>query len=226
MFTSFRQRLLFCFILIISVSFVIIALTHFHLIARNAVLKSTSLVETVYILLLKDVSIRQDFFDQDTRNPSFFISGKSKNIDKHKLIRDSIRSTIDRALLSFRTLPYTLDESLIQVDRELIRHEALFDTITAMILTRGYKDHNLEGSMRNHIHWLEKDNTVPDDRILSLRRHEKDYIIRNEPEYVRNVNVLAEELLLGMLPTILYGYTCNLMYSNSTSLSAWMHKSD
>lgn len=49
--------------------------------------------------------------------------------------------------------------------------------------------------MRSHIHWLEKDTKIPDEKILSLRRLEKDYIIRNESEYVNKLNLLAEDIL-------------------------------
>src|SRR5688572_20967407 len=107
MFTSFRQRLLFCFILIIGISFIIVTLTHFHLLFRNNVIKTTSAIESAYVLVLKDINTKQDFFTYDTHNIVFFKSGESKNLETHRHLTDSIRATIDLAVKSFDLLPYT-----------------------------------------------------------------------------------------------------------------------
>jgi len=194
MFTSFRQKLLFCFSLIIGVCLLIVVLTYLHFTARNYILKSTGLVQSTYILLLKDVNATQDFFNEDIDNPVFFTSSGSPNLKKHAQLKDSIITTIQKAYISFKHLPYKPDSLLQRIETEINLNSILFDTITKLLWIRGYKDFNLEGQMRQNAHRLEKSNLIPTESILSLRRHEKDYIIRNELIYVNKLNSLVDEL--------------------------------
>jgi class 3 adenylate cyclase/HAMP domain-containing protein len=90
-------------------------------------------------------------------------------------------------VLANPSLPTSLHSRLSGID-------SLFRVCVKLIRTRGYKDSNLEGSMRAHAHWLEKKGTIASETILTLRRHEKDYIIRNELQYVDKLNQLASEL--------------------------------
>jgi adenylate cyclase len=195
MFTSFRQRLLFCFSLILGASFLIVILTHYHQLAREKISRSTALIESAYVLMLKDINIKSDLFNQDVHQPAFFKTRTSPNLRDHQRMRDSIELTLDAAVASFQHLPYTMDSGLYVVERQLKGSEALFDTLTALLLDRGYKDYNLEGAMRRHIHWLEDHRAIPADKMLSLRRHEKDYIIRQEPDYVQKLNAMVTDLL-------------------------------
>jgi len=48
--------------------------------------------------------------------------------------------------------------------------------------------------MRTDVHWLEEESEILTEDILSLRRHEKDYIIRNEMSYVEKHAALVEQL--------------------------------
>jgi class 3 adenylate cyclase len=165
-----------------------------HFTARNYILKSTGLVQSTYILLLKDVNATQDFFNEDIDNPVFFTSSGSPNLKKHAQLKDSIITTIQKAYISFKHLPYKPDSLLQRIETEINLNSILFDTITKLLWIRGYKDFNLEGQMRQNAHRLEKSNLIPTESILSLRRHEKDYIIRNELIYVNKLNSLVDEL--------------------------------
>jgi len=207
MFTSFRQRLLFCFSLILASSFVIVVLTHYHQLAREKISKSTALIESAYVLMLKDINIKSDLFNQDVHRPEFFKTRTSANLRDHQRTEDSIQWTLDAAIASFKHLPYTLDSGLYQVERQLKKSEAVFDTLTALLLDRGYKDYNLEGAMRRHIHWLEDHRAIPADRMLSLRRHEKDFLMRMDRIYAER---LHEEMdswkVSGNVPPDLVSY--------------------
>lgn len=57
--------------------------------------------------------------------------------------------------------------------------------MSLLICKRGYKDYGTVGQMRNYVHKLEKLSEIDLVKLLSLRRHEKDYIIRNEDSYIR-----------------------------------------
>ena len=194
MFRSFRQKILFSFLLIICVSFVIVMLTHFHFQARNRILKSTALIESLHISLLKDENARQNFFNQDTHNSDFFATGNSKNLKNHTLLKDSVIQTVHKAFDCYLSSSQGPPSLLSEFERDFRANSILFDSVVKLILKRGYKNFNMEGAMRERAHHLENSHLVQENEILTLRRHEKDYIIRNEIVYVDKLNAFAEVL--------------------------------
>jgi serine phosphatase RsbU (regulator of sigma subunit) len=72
--------------------------------------------------------------------------------------------------------------------------KADFQELSKTMLDRGYKDWGAEGEMREAIHRLEEAGPDLDRaRYGELRRREKDYIIRKEPQYVTKViSLLAD----------------------------------
>ena len=56
------------------------------------------------------------------------------------------------------------------------------------IYIRGFKDAGLEGSMRKYAHQLEQNKQVKLSEILTLRRWEKDYIIRHDSLSIKRFN--------------------------------------
>jgi PAS domain S-box-containing protein len=63
--------------------------------------------------------------------------------------------------------------------------------IVQLLLERGFKDYGTVGVMRNYIHQLEKYEDIDQTQVLSLRRHEKDYIIRHQEQYIQKLNKRA-----------------------------------
>ena len=65
---------------------------------------------------------------------------------------------------------------------------------------RGFKDHGLEGKMRSYAHKLENfTDEIELSDILSLRRHEKDFFLRNDTAYITQLNERAHAIYLGLL---------------------------
>jgi adenylate cyclase len=213
MFKTFRHRLLFWFLILVSSNAVIFWLTNHYLRTREEILHSTDLIEASYILLLKDAKTQQDFFSYETKNASYFQSGKSVLLQEHQAIYDRTQQTIRAAVESD---PDNVLESHARLKELNHLYEAtgsLFNELVILLKERGYKDYNLEGDMRFHAHWLEKYSTIKPEKLLSLRRHEKDFIIRNEPIYVTQLNDLVAALKKEMATQK------TQVYSDST----WIH---
>lgn len=195
MFKTFRQKLLFWFLLLTSSNLVIIGLTTHYLSARDTISKSIELLERNYILALKDVNVQQLFFIYETKNDSFFASNDSKFLNTHKILSDSIYQVNDILLKSTTIDDLQMKDDLVQVKNLIQSIDSTFLKLINLVKVRGYKDFTLEGVMRKHAHWLEYNRTMDIGAILSLRRHEKDYIIRNDTIYVNKFNALAMKLL-------------------------------
>lgn len=78
----------------------------------------------------------------------------------------------------------------------LLQHQLLFRKLLNQIKERGFKDYGLEGNMRNQIHQLEyQPGLLSQSDILTLRRHEKDFLLRDDSIYVANLNQLGKQML-------------------------------
>ncbi len=194
MFQTFRQRLLFWFLILISFNLVILAHTNRYLNERQKILETTELIESAYLLLLKNVTVKQDFFSYETTNPIFFKTGESNYLQQYKALEDSLNRTIDRLQHTRKAADFEVHTSLHTLSQRLQLSDSLFTRLIELIHKRGYKDYTLEGAMRVSAHRLESFTELNQTDVLSLRRHEKDYIIRNEQSYVDKLNLLGEDI--------------------------------
>ncbi|MEO6303680.1 MAG: HAMP domain-containing sensor histidine kinase [Bacteroidia bacterium] len=151
--------------------------------------------ETTYLLLLKDVTVTRDFFENETINPIFFKAGKSKTLEKHYALCRDIKSSLEHLNILQERSNYDLTGKIIKLKKEFNDYKDLTNSITRQILTRGFKDYGVEGEMRKHAHDLENyNNEIGLINILQLRRHEKDFIIRQEDQYVSKHKVLTASI--------------------------------
>ncbi|SEK38849.1 Adenylate cyclase, class 3 [Aquimarina amphilecti] len=158
---------------------------------RETVLKRTEAIEKSYVMLLKSVKAQQDFFSHATRDPHFFRTGDNQYLDQYLTLLDSTRSYLMQLDLEEES---ALVGGIEFVKSDITEIDAVFLELIEQIQARGYKNFNLEGSMRKDAHWLEKINEIDTKDILFLRRHEKDYIMRNESIYVTRLSNLVNKL--------------------------------
>lgn len=98
---------------------------------------------------------------------------RRKNTFTHELIRQNLAST-------FRTSGSRNERSLsARLDHLLLTEDRILNDIAKI----GFKEHGYIGKMRDVIHDIEKKYPQFEEQVLSLRRHEKDYIMRNDEHY-------------------------------------------
>jgi len=138
--------------------------------------------------VLNDKKSINDFFTYDTKNPDYFKTRKSNYLEKHKQYSVRIKSLT-------QSLGFEKENGRIDVENRLQVFGQLTDTlnryinrISVLIYERGFKDDGIEGEMRNYAHDLESIQQLNLSELLMLRRHEKDYIIRNEQRYINQFN--------------------------------------
>jgi adenylate cyclase len=199
MFKTIRLQLLsiiLVFALLTTVSTVVI-FTYF-MNSRDTVLGISQKTKTAYILLLEDVKVMHDFFENETINPQFFETGKSKLLSRHQ----RICRQIDQAISGLEAGAYENKDLLAQIrtfkdDFEIYKRNAT--SIISNILKRGFKDYGLEGDMRKFAHELEDfKNEIGLVNILQMRRHEKDFITRQEDEYIKKHEALVAKISKGL----------------------------
>ncbi len=181
MFQTFRHRLLFWFLVFITSSLLIIVLSYTYLKKRAKIEAKTDVIEQSYVLLLKSVKAQQDFFSYETKNQKFYRTGGSEYLNHYLTLLDSTRYLISKVDFPKEL---ELESSIKELKSGITEIDSVFLSLIVQIQARGFKNFNLEGSMRKDAHWLEKASEVPIEDLLLLRRYEKDFIIRNEKSYV------------------------------------------
>lgn len=123
----------------------------------------------------------------DSKNPTFYETGKSKYADSSEYLIESSLKLLD----TFNQL----DLSKSEIDKtdslrnQLMLYRKLFASLKKQMLDKGFKDYGKIGEMRNAIHSVEsKLNTLTGQTqlqvyMLLLRRHEKDFLLRNDGKY-------------------------------------------
>ncbi|MEO0615604.1 MAG: EAL domain-containing protein [Pseudomonadota bacterium] len=178
-----RTRLFLGFLLCISIPAALGPVVYVYLQEHAALAEvSGTLSDTERELLLTE-QYGRDFINFSQRDQDFFASGNSEYLAKREAAMarayDSLDALRGKASPTFEAL---LDDLLKSFDA----YSWTFSQLAQRVRERGFQDHGVVGRMRDIIHSLEAQ--VADDdlmvHMLTLRRHEKDYIIRNQTRYV------------------------------------------
>lgn len=195
MFRRLKNQLLIAF-LAISFFSLVQAIINIQLSKRKEQAENISLlVHALEINVLEQAKSINDFFTYETCKEDFFNSKFSHHLNIRNKLQKKYselttclyQNTIFKKIDKTRSI-----ENLTRLSDSLNRH---IDSITFLIHQRGFKDYGIEGEMRMHAHQIERSNCVDPSEILMLRRHEKDYIIRNEQKYIDKFNNLIIEIL-------------------------------
>lgn len=156
--------------------------------------------------MIRDAEIAEKkFFIYSTVDTAFYAKKKSLHLDNHDKILQKNTILLD-SLSKYKEVEkagtnYKIDA----IKDELSRYRFLFDSLITLISTRGFKDHGIIGEMRVNVHEIEDSEHLLDlAKLLMIRRHEKDYLLRKQDKYIEKlhkaVDILIEDIKNGNLP--------------------------
>lgn len=146
--------------------------------------------------LLQTLLIQSDFLNYETRNTRFFKTNRSLYLDSLNEKQNSLNEKITELIRTCEQNKFKVSGKLEHIKTELNENNYIFNQMVSSIYRRGFKDWGVEGQMRDQVHLLENFADLDQRAVLSLRRHEKDYMLRNDSSYVHQLNSLVEKLLL------------------------------
>ncbi len=191
-FNTIRTKLLLIFLLftLILIFSFLLFYKIYHNRDENVVLKDN--VQQVYSNILILNKLQFQFIIYDSKNNDFYLTGKSYYIEKHKNLFQLTINNID-SLESGGGIDESIRSDLKKLRSQLNEYNKTFFTFIQKIEQRGFRDFGLEGSMRKSIHNVENFSSLIDmEVLLTVRRNEKDYILRKDPKYLtlHNNNVI------------------------------------
>ena len=193
MFKTVRTKLMLSFFLFTFLCIAIAFASFKYSQYKERVSFTTEVVNSTYTSFLKQVKLINDFLDYDTKRPEYYQTQESQILmqyqNKKEILAQNIKTLKNQSLLGF-----DLEYDLNLLTDKLNEFDSIFSQMTTTIQQKGFKDYGLEGVMRKNIHELENSGQVDMLLLLNLRRHEKDYIIRNEEQYIQSHTKIAQEL--------------------------------
>ncbi len=194
-FRIFLQYILLLFIVLLAV----LPANYYYFNRREKIIRFNRQIDSLYMLMLHDIQVQNDFFTYEITNPRFFTTGQSFYIKQHEDLYVAFNDKLDeiKSIPIYKSVGFNLDLDIIQKGFDI--HHGLFLQMIDLVRKRGYKDWGIVGEMRANIHQIEKAGVVEPSLMLSLRRHEKDYIIRNEIAYIEKLNKLGKEVKAKIL---------------------------
>lgn len=140
-------------------------------------------------------SLEKDFFIIEAINPNFYETGKSTYITAHRDLLARVRESLLRIKTESNLVK---GKSLVRIDSTIVEinlFEQTFDSLVRVLLTRGFKSYGSEGDMRRAISRIDNSGyDVDKSLILSIRRHEKDYLLRKDKNYIFKLDRAIELL--------------------------------
>lgn len=143
----------------------------------------------------------KDFLLRALTSEAFFSEGKSKYLDKHKNLVEAMKLNCTQLKSAYKASDELDAQEISGLIAAVDSYNEAFLKLVAEHRARGFKNHGRIGEMRESIHSLEektKDIKAYYSTLLLCRRHEKDYLLRQDAKYFakfkREVQTLRNQL--------------------------------
>jgi signal transduction histidine kinase len=192
---SITQRLFFSFgILVLNISLITV-LAWYYLQRSNQANRLSEQFSNQRMQIIQLLSTDLDFLRFETVNVNYFRTDQSSLLLRRKTLKHSIEQTQDILRTGVAKWSFVDRVALQRIDSALKTYDATFNVLVDRIKARGFKDFGLEGRMRDQAHLLENETALNLADVLTLRRHEKDFLLRKEKQYIDKFNELADRLV-------------------------------
>lgn len=162
----------------------------------------------------QDIAESQHFLLYETLNPHFF-SNKQSDILTQK--RQTVASIHQNLILLKNNNLFKEQNFSAKTDSLMLfleRYEIIFNELVDNIYARGFKDSGLEGKMREFAHQLEQSKQVNLSQVLTLRRWEKDYLIRHDSLSIKRFEQEMNRLLSQFRGNAVITHLLNSYYNS------------
>ena len=146
--------------------------------------------------LLRSFNQQQAFVIDEVTNADFYREGKSPIALSITLKLKSARADID-SLKASSLLGSDTKKMLDEVGMQTARYQSHFDRLVSLTLRKGFKDWGMVGVLRSHIHDVENDKRLAYNpaSMLTLRRYEKDFLLRKDVKYLQKFNLATDDFV-------------------------------
>lgn len=198
-FHTIRSKLLFYFAIFLVITFTII-LANFWFDKRKERIDQLALNLQAINLNTQIISrLESEFFKDETINPQFYINHQSKYLQQRDSLIKKVQQDLKLLEKNQEVASFNIDQNIEEIIRQYNEYEKIFRQLIKVIKYRGFKDYGLEGRMRTYIHRAEDSSKIhlfDQSKVLMIRRHEKDFILRKQPQYIEKLTKAVDQFQL------------------------------
>ncbi len=143
-----------------------------------------AVIDKINIHRLELRRAEKNFLLRDVTKPALFEKGESKYLNTFKSHDEIVQNLVDSLSKSSYIESLNIRSELKETKTHLTEYAMAFYSLVEQVKKRGFKDWGDEGELRKAIHTVEKDKVADRVLILDLRKNEKDFFLRKDPQYV------------------------------------------
>jgi methyl-accepting chemotaxis protein len=144
------------------------------------------------IFLLQMRRSEKDYVLRDLINADYFQNGQSQYVSKFSEFARLAEGNLKKLETESLIKDLDLTDSIAEVRKYLSEYNTYFLEEVSIYKQKGFKDWGMEGELRKAAHELENDSTMDKIFLLTLRRHEKDYLLRHDVQYFEKIKEEVE----------------------------------
>lgn len=197
LFRTIKAKLLFSFFIFLAITIFIVGVNVWYKNREDRVNQIAFILSRINLENQIAGKLARDFLIDETINPDFhrekmssYLMQRDAHIHKVKMHLAYLKNTQE---LHSAELRRKMDEIILKFNQ----YEKLFRKTILFIQHRGFKDFGVEGKMRAYIHAIEDiapSYNLDMGKLLMIRRHEKDFILRKEQKYTRRIRSAISDL--------------------------------
>ena len=158
-----------------------------------------SVANEIDIWMLQARRNEKDFQLRDIRTADFYEKGTGPNLAQHAKSLDSMLAAIDKLDASHQVKN---SKTIADLRSSVKAYDVAFGKLVEAYRARGFADWGAEGAWRVAAHDIESrlaelKNPALTISLLSVRRHEKDYLLRADQSYIDQLNAEVVNLRAG-----------------------------
>ena len=194
-FIKTRNRLLFAFSCFTLIGIVIALVSIFYFSKIHDIYKVTGSLHKYYEKYIKAIDAEQGFLSLELGKSEYFKTGQSKYLAQHDVYLSEMRQNLMDLKKKGAYKDFGIEKEINNIDLELSKYETLFGLILDKVKVKGFREYGLEGKMAQYVYDLEKMSApIGIANVLVLRKHEKDFLLRNDTVYIQRLSAKVEDL--------------------------------
>ncbi|MFW5759827.1 MAG: GAF domain-containing protein [Cyclobacteriaceae bacterium] len=192
-FKSIKVQLIFSFISLIAVCAIGGVVSYQKLKTANQFQRAKDDTNLILRSLSEARAAEKEFLLYDRKEVAFLEDKQASSLKNHRKLIREMQETMEKLKLQFSNNNEIL-HNLNVIQSYLDNYNQNFTLLVDAYYQRGFKDHGLEGEMRDFVHALQKTVSAEEQVFaFSLRRHEKDFMLRMDPQYIQKLHATANQ---------------------------------
>lgn len=140
--------------------------------------------------------------DFDTKQDAFYLEKSSKYLKEYQAYIKYSKDALENIRKANYNSNNTANQRLKRITKDLDELNFKIVQVFGLIQKKGFRNFGIIGEMRRSIHQLEKEAIgIELAEILQIRRHEKDFFLRKDEVYAKELNHLCDSILKRLINT-------------------------